>query len=207
VEKAEASIKGADAERMAERMLANKFDFNDFMDQSRMMGQMGSMGQMMKMIPGARRFGCALCRVFAAGYHILQLVTRQQRDVCLGTGCNEQHLKTVQCRWTAGTPSFGSGMSKISDKQMAQAEKKIKESEAMIRSMTPQASPAEAPSGEPIACCLSGDVREQLVANGWSCVCWLSMHMHAATAVELAVDAIVVMPQRLKHSSPICRLT
>ena len=54
MEKAEQNIKGADAERMAQRMLANKFDFNDFMDQSRMMGQMGSMGQMMKMIPGAQ---------------------------------------------------------------------------------------------------------------------------------------------------------
>lgn len=61
VEKAEQSIKGADAERMAERMLANKFDFNDFMDQSRMMGQMGSMGQMMKMIPGAQHFCVVFC--------------------------------------------------------------------------------------------------------------------------------------------------
>ena len=66
VEKAEANIKGADAERMAQRMLANKFDFNDFMDQSRMMGQMGSMGQMMKMIPGARRHYCVVRRVPAA---------------------------------------------------------------------------------------------------------------------------------------------
>ena len=47
-------------------------------------------------------------------------------------------------------------MSKISDKQMAQAEKKIKESEAMIRSMTPQASPAEASSGELPIFCLFG---------------------------------------------------
>ncbi len=53
VEKAEANIKGVDAKRMAERMMAAKFDFNDFMEQSRMMSQMGSMGSMMKMIPGA----------------------------------------------------------------------------------------------------------------------------------------------------------
>lgn len=53
VEKAEQNIKGADAERMAKRMMAAKFDFNDFMEQSRMMNQMGSMGAMMKMMPGA----------------------------------------------------------------------------------------------------------------------------------------------------------
>ena len=73
---------------------------------------------------------------------------------------------------------FCSGMSKISDKQMAQAEKKIKESEAMIRSMTPQASPAEAPSGSTIALLpvwsMSGSTCLQmagLVDAGCQCTC------------------------------------
>lgn len=64
VEKAESNIKGADAERMAKRMMEAKFDFNDFMEQSRMMSQMGSMGAMMKMIPGAPR-ACALVNIIS----------------------------------------------------------------------------------------------------------------------------------------------
>ena len=83
VEKAEQSIKGADAERMAERMLANKFDFNDFMDQSRMMGQMGSMGQMMKMIPGAQRTrACPLLRSCCGHRHrpAANIVLAQQQQ-------------------------------------------------------------------------------------------------------------------------------
>lgn len=55
VEKAEQNISTSDTERMAQRMMANKFDFTDFMAQSRMMTQMGSMGNMMKMIPGMNK--------------------------------------------------------------------------------------------------------------------------------------------------------
>jgi hypothetical protein len=80
--------------------------------------------------------------------------------------------------------SFGSGMSKISDKQMAQAEKKIKESEAMIRSMTPQASPAEAPSGEPIACCLSGACQGAAGCK-WLVLCILAVNAHACKLHQL----------------------
>ena len=55
-------------------------------------------------------------------------------------------------------------MSKISDKQMAQAEKKIKESEAMIRSMTPQASSLqELPVVHPSLASLC-HIKEQLAA-------------------------------------------
>jgi signal recognition particle GTPase len=73
VEKAEQNIKGADAELMAKRMMANKFDFNDFMTQTRMMNQMGSMGQMMKMMPGALRCCCACCRCDRQPQQDLQL--------------------------------------------------------------------------------------------------------------------------------------
>ncbi len=52
VEKAEAMIKEEDAEAMTKRMLSAKFDFNDFLQQSKMMSSMGSMGSIMKMLPG-----------------------------------------------------------------------------------------------------------------------------------------------------------
>ena len=55
VEKAESAIKEEDAEAMTKRMLSAKFDFNDFLQQSKMMSSMGSMGSIMKMLPGVFR--------------------------------------------------------------------------------------------------------------------------------------------------------
>ncbi|CAL5228389.1 g11512 [Coccomyxa viridis] len=52
VEKAEATIKESDAEAMTKRMLSSSFNFNDFLQQSKMMSSMGSMGSIMKMLPG-----------------------------------------------------------------------------------------------------------------------------------------------------------
>lgn len=57
VESAEQNIKVDDAERMTKRIMENKFDFNDFLTQSQMMGKMGSMGTVMKMLPGKPRLG------------------------------------------------------------------------------------------------------------------------------------------------------
>ena len=37
---------------MAKRMKRNRFDFNDFLDQMRMMKKMGSMSDLLGMIPG-----------------------------------------------------------------------------------------------------------------------------------------------------------
>lgn len=52
VEKAEAAIKEEDAERMKNKMMANKFDYDDFLEQFKMITNMGPMGQVMKMMPG-----------------------------------------------------------------------------------------------------------------------------------------------------------
>ena len=52
VEKAAEVIDEKDAERLAKRMKRNKFDFNDFLDQMRMMKKMGSMTDLLGMIPG-----------------------------------------------------------------------------------------------------------------------------------------------------------
>lgn len=53
VEKAEAAIKEDEAEALTQRLLAAKFDFNDFLKQYKMVTGMGSMGAIMKMLPGA----------------------------------------------------------------------------------------------------------------------------------------------------------
>ncbi|KAK1734807.1 signal recognition particle subunit SRP54, partial [Skeletonema marinoi] len=80
VEKASMEVSDADAARMQEKMAKAEFDFDDFMNQSKMVSKMGSMAGVAKMLPG------------------------------LG------------------------GM--IDNSQMAQVEKRIKRSEAMICSMT-----------------------------------------------------------------------
>lgn len=53
VEKAQQVVDEKDAKKLAEKMLANKFDFDDFLKQSQMVKQMGSLAGMLKMMPGA----------------------------------------------------------------------------------------------------------------------------------------------------------
>lgn len=45
-------INEKEAAELAQRMLESRFDFNDFLKQSRMMKNMGSMGNVANMIPG-----------------------------------------------------------------------------------------------------------------------------------------------------------
>ena len=52
MEKAESNIKAGEAEAMTQRLMAAKFDFNDFLGQYKMLNNMGSMGTVMKMLPG-----------------------------------------------------------------------------------------------------------------------------------------------------------
>ena len=52
VEKAEETIKADEAAAMTKRIMEMKFDFNDFLQQSRMMSRMGTVGQITKMLPG-----------------------------------------------------------------------------------------------------------------------------------------------------------
>lgn len=42
----------AEAAALAQRMLESKFDFNDFLKQSKMMRNMGNVGNVANMIPG-----------------------------------------------------------------------------------------------------------------------------------------------------------
>lgn len=52
VEKAQEAVDIADAEKMQEKILTAKFDFTDFLKQSRLLKNMGSFGGLLKMLPG-----------------------------------------------------------------------------------------------------------------------------------------------------------
>jgi signal recognition particle subunit SRP54 len=52
VEKAAAEVSDADAMKMTQKMLENKFDFDDFMKQSRLVSKMGNLAGVAKMLPG-----------------------------------------------------------------------------------------------------------------------------------------------------------
>lgn len=55
MEKAQDAIKEEDAARLMRRMMSNKFDFNDFLEQYRTINKMGALGNVMKMIPGMNK--------------------------------------------------------------------------------------------------------------------------------------------------------
>jgi signal recognition particle subunit SRP54 len=55
VEKAQEEFDIADAEKMQEKILEAKFDFTDFLKQTRMMKNMGSLGGLTKLIPGMNK--------------------------------------------------------------------------------------------------------------------------------------------------------
>jgi signal recognition particle subunit SRP54 len=55
VEKAQEEFDVADAEKMQEKMLTAKFDFTDFLKQTRLLKNMGSLGGILKMIPGMNK--------------------------------------------------------------------------------------------------------------------------------------------------------
>lgn len=52
VEKAQEEMDNAEAEKMTRKMLEAKFDFTDFLKQTKMVAKMGSLGGLMKMMPG-----------------------------------------------------------------------------------------------------------------------------------------------------------
>ena len=55
VERAQEEFDIADAEKMQEKMLTAKFDFTDFLKQTKLLKNMGSLGGIMKMIPGMNK--------------------------------------------------------------------------------------------------------------------------------------------------------
>ena len=67
VEKAQEAIKEDEAARLTQRIMEQKFDFNDFLKQTKMMSKMGGMGRLTKMLPGephstnAQIAACLMC--------------------------------------------------------------------------------------------------------------------------------------------------
>jgi signal recognition particle subunit SRP54 len=55
VEKAQEEVDLAEAEKLQEKILSAKFDFTDFLKQTRLLKNMGSLGGIMKMIPGMNK--------------------------------------------------------------------------------------------------------------------------------------------------------
>lgn len=55
VEKASEAVDLADVEKMQEKIASAKFDFTDFLKQTRLMKNMGSLGGIMKLIPGMNK--------------------------------------------------------------------------------------------------------------------------------------------------------
>ncbi|GAB4335294.1 MAG: signal recognition particle protein [Leptolyngbyaceae cyanobacterium] len=55
VEKAREEVDFAEAEKMQEKILSAKFDFTDFLKQTRLLKNMGSLGGIMKLIPGMNK--------------------------------------------------------------------------------------------------------------------------------------------------------
>lgn len=55
VEKAQEEVDLADAEKMQQKILEAKFDFTDFLKQTRLLKNMGSLGGIMKLIPGMNK--------------------------------------------------------------------------------------------------------------------------------------------------------
>jgi signal recognition particle subunit SRP54 len=55
VEKAQEEVDFAEAEKLQEKIMSAKFDFTDFLKQTRMLKSMGSLGGIMKMIPGMNK--------------------------------------------------------------------------------------------------------------------------------------------------------
>lgn len=82
VEKAQAQVDEKEAEELEKKILANKFDFEDFLKQIRMIKKMGSLKSLMSMLPGA---GSALKNVdlddkqLVKVESIIQSMTRQER--------------------------------------------------------------------------------------------------------------------------------
>lgn len=52
VEKAQEAIKDEEVQEANKRIMEEKFDFNDFLKQSKMMSGMGGMSNITKMLPG-----------------------------------------------------------------------------------------------------------------------------------------------------------
>ena len=103
VEKAASEVSDADALKMTQKMLENKFDFDDFLSQSKLMTKMGSLAGVAKMLPG---MGNALdtSRIkevearLKAGEAMIQSMTKKERaepDILIKDKSARQRLQRI----------------------------------------------------------------------------------------------------------------
>jgi signal recognition particle subunit SRP54 len=85
VEKAEEAIKEEEAVAMTKKMMAAKFDFNDFLQQYKTVTSMGSLGQIAKMIPGMGGITdkqlAQVERQYKAYEAMINSMTKEEREV------------------------------------------------------------------------------------------------------------------------------
>ena len=85
VEKAEEAIKAEDAEAAIARMMTAKFDFNDFLQQYKLVNGMGSMTEVMKMIPGMNKISekqlAAVEKKYKRYESMIGSMTKQERQL------------------------------------------------------------------------------------------------------------------------------
>lgn len=75
VERMQEGVKEDEARRMAERMMQNKFDYNDFLNQTRMLSRLGGLTGMIKMLPGAP--DCRPCSAWSSSWPVSGLACWQ----------------------------------------------------------------------------------------------------------------------------------
>lgn len=84
VEKAQEVMKQEDAEELQEKIMSAKFDFNDFLKQTRAVAQMGSMSRVIGMIPGMGKVTPAQIREAEKSLKIMEsmieVMTPEERE-------------------------------------------------------------------------------------------------------------------------------
>ncbi|EFJ41797.1 hypothetical protein VOLCADRAFT_98179 [Volvox carteri f. nagariensis] len=139
-EKAEAAIKEEDAKAVMDRLMEEKFDFNDFLNQWKSMNNMGGM-QILKMMPGFNKE--------RSNPEVIIKSLARRRRVAQDSGHSEAEVAKLMTAYTAMRTQVG-GMSKLLKLQKSggdpsQAEKLLKE---LVASAGKKVAPGK-PPGDP----------------------------------------------------------
>nr|AAK12834.1 chloroplast SRP54 precursor [Chlamydomonas reinhardtii] len=138
-EKAEAAIKEEDAQKTMERLMEEKFDFNDFLNQWKAMNNMGGL-QMLKMMPGfnkisekhlyeaEKQFGVYEAIIGAMDEEersnpevLIKNLALRRRRVAQDSGKSEAEVTKLMAAYTSMKAQVG-GMSKLLKLQKAGAD-------------------------------------------------------------------------------------
>jgi signal recognition particle subunit SRP54 len=128
VEKAREEMDLGEAEKLTEKILEARFDFNDFLKQTRMLKNMGSLGGIMKLIPGMGKMldddkiqqGERELKKVEAMIGSMTMAERKDPDLLIGA--------MSRCRRVAG----GSG---YKERDVAELVAKFKQMRSMMQQM------------------------------------------------------------------------